>query len=449
MGIRENLTAGRLAAFTCPEGKAQAFLWDKQQATLALRVTAAGSRAFVFQSRLQTGESVRLTIGEPLGEDGRGNWTIPAARAEARRLQGLIDQGKDPRIERAATVADHTAKREAVRAERQRAEVTGLDAWTTYCAERRPHWSERNHADHLAFTREGGADRKRAAGKKTVPGPLRRLLARPLAEIDAEAVQGWVETESKTRPARAALGFRLLRAFVNWCAEHPEFRGIVRADACTGKRTREKLARPRARSDALQREQLAAWFAEVRRDPNPAASAYLQCLLLLGCRREELAALRWADCDFEWRAARIADKVEASRTIPLPPYAAHLLQSLPKRPGNPFVFSSASSAEGRLRDARGNHTRALARAGLPHVSQHGLRRSFGTLAEWVECPVGVVAQIQGHKPSAVAEKHYRVRPLDLLRLWHDRIERFILAEAGIEFQPAEKARAPLRVVAAA
>lgn len=449
MGTRENLTAGRVAGFACPPGKAQAFLWDTKTAGLALRVTAAGARAYVFQSRLQGGASVRVTIGEPLGEDGRGTWSIPDARAEARRLQALIDKGHDPRIERAATVADHAAKREAQRAERQRAEVTGLAAWETYCAERRPHWSDRNHADHLAFVREGGADRKRAAGKKTVPGPLRRLLAQPLAELGAEAVQAWVESETKTRPVRAALGFRLLRAFVNWCREHPEYRGIVQADACAGKRTREKVARPRARSDALQREQLAAWFAEVRRDPNPAASAYLQCLLLLGCRREELAALQWGDCDFEWRAARIADKVEASRTIPLPPYVAHLLRNLPRRPGNPFVFSSPVGAEGRLRDARGNHTRALARAGLPHVSLHGLRRSFGTLAEWVEAPVGVVAQIQGHRPSAIAEKHYRVRPLDLLRLWHDRIERFILTEAGISFEPPKEARPPLRVVAAA
>jgi integrase len=78
------------------------------------------------------------------------------------------------------------------------------------------------------------------------------------------------------------------------------------------------------------------------------------------------------------------------------------------------------------------HTRAINAAGLPHVSLHGLRRSFGTLAEWVECPAGVVAQIQGHKPSAIAEKHYRRRPLDLLRMWHSKIEAFILEQAGIE-----------------
>lgn len=53
-------------------------------------------------------------------------------------------------------------------------------------------------------------------------------------------------------------------------------------------------------------------------------------------------------------------------------------------------------------------------------------------------PVGVVAQIMGHKQSATAEKHYTVRPLDLLRLWHSRYESWLLEQAGIE-QPKEGA----------
>ena len=46
-------------------------------------------------------------------------------------------------------------------------------------------------------------------------------------------------------------------------------------------------------------------------------------------------------------------------------------------------------------------------------------------------PVGIVAQIMGHEPSATAEKHYTDRPIDLLRMWHTKIEKFILDEAGI------------------
>lgn len=71
------------------------------------------------------------------------------------------------------------------------------------------------------------------------------------------------------------------------------------------------------------------------------------------------------------------------------------------------------------------------------MTLQGLRRSFGTLAEWLEVPAGVVAQIQGHKPSALAEKHYRRRPLDLLRQWHTRIEAWMLEQAGIEFDSTQ------------
>lgn len=123
---------------------------------------------------------------------------------------------------------------------------------------------------------------------------------------------------------------------------------------------------------------------------------------------------------------------------------AHLLAALPKR--NKWVFSNANAKDGRIVEPRYAHTDALKKAGLPHVSLHGLRRSFGTLCEWVEVPSGISAQIMGHKPSALAEKHYRRRPLDLLRKWHGQIEAWILEQAGISFEPIASA---LRVVTTA
>ena len=72
-----------------------------------------------------------------------------------------------------------------------------------------------------------------------------------------------------------------------------------------------------------------------------------------------------------------------------------------------------------------------AAAGVQGLTLHGLRRSFRSLSEWLDVPVGVVAQIMGHKPSATAEKHYTVRPLDLLRVHHERIETWILDQAAL------------------
>jgi integrase len=191
-------------------------------------------------------------------------------------------------------------------------------------------------------------------------------------------------------------------------------------------------------------------FEAVLRIKNPVISAYLQTLLLTGARREELASLTWAGLDFQWKSMTIHDKVDGERTIPVTPYVASLLAPLPRRKDKkgkplPWVFSSPTAADGKLAEPRIQHVKALQAAGLPHVSLHGLRRSFGSLSEWVECPVGIVAQIMGHKPSALAEKHYRERPLDLLRMWHTKIEAWMLEQAGIE-QPTDT-ETGLRLVA--
>ena len=82
---------------------------------------------------------------------------------------------------------------------------------------------------------------------------------------------------------------------------------------------------------------------------------------------------------------------------------------------------------------RSHHNCACAVAGISGLTLHGLRRSFKSLTEWLEIPAGVVAQLMGHKPSATAEKHYTVRPLDLLRVHHEKIEAWILDQAKVTF----------------
>ena len=84
--------------------------------------------------------------------------------------------------------------------------------------------------------------------------------------------------------------------------------------------------------------------------------------------------------------------------------------------------------------------------GRERPTSHRLRRSFARETEWLENPAGVVAQIQGHKPSATAEKHDKRRPSDLLRLHHERIEAWILEHAGIEFTPFAEDKPASRLV---
>ncbi len=283
---------------------------------------------------------------------------------------------------------------------------------------------------------------KRRGGILSTAGPLAALMPAKLATLTAGGLEAWLKEETAKRPTTTAKAYRVFRAFVNWCAEQAEYSGLVNPDTLLTRTVREEVAAPKAKSDCLEREQLRPWFDAVRQHTNHVIPAYLQALLLTGTRREELATLTWENVDFRWKKLTIKDKVEGERVIPLTPYVSVLLATLPRR--NEWVFSSQISASGRLMEPSIFHRKAVASAGLPHISLHGLRRSFGTLSEWCELPAGVVAQVMGHKPSATAEKHYRRRPLDLLRVWHTKLEAWILEQAGIEFDA--KQEPGLRVV---
>ncbi len=435
MAKRENFTAGRVADYACEQGKQQSFFWDAKTPGLALRVTAAGAKSYIFETRLH-GKTLRVTIGDVR------TWEIAKAQAEATRLKSMTDQGIDPR----QVAAAQRAKLEADSIEQQRQDATVGEAWMVYIEARSHRWSDRHLADHRNLMQEEQIKEQNGKAKTLKAAALSSLADVPLSELTALRVASWLKMEAAHRPTQAALAYRLLRAFLNWCNDRAEYTGLASPDACSSKSSRDNLPKKQAKTDCLQREQLKPWFENVRKIPNPVINAYLQSLLLTGARREELAWVKWEDVDFQWLSIAIHDKVEGERTIPLTPYVAYLLASLPRR--NQWVFSSPTAESGRLQEPAIAHRKAVVNAGLPVVTLHGLRRTFGTLSEWVEMPTGIAAQIMGHKPSATAEKHYRHRPLDLLRMWHVKIESWILEQAGIEFDPMQ-VRPGLRVVSAA
>jgi len=325
--------------------------------------------------------------------------------------------------------------------EGQKEPIIGLEVWYEYMKFKstkvRKPWSERTVLDHERLVCKGGRlkkrGRKRGEPKKTMKGELYDLLRNPLDKIDVNLVRQWLD-DNGYRPGRVVFAFARLRAFLNWCAKQDMYKHLVHTDACKRNNDFVPESRP-AQGQGLQREQLKVWFEQVQKIENEVFSVYLQVLLLTGARRQEIATLKWADVDLQWESIRIADKVTGYRTIPLTAYTKHLIKKLPKR--NAYVFSSPRSKYGYIRDPRRAHIKALEAANLPHMTLHDLRRSFGTLAEWLEIPVGIVAQIMGHKPSALVERHYRRRPLDMLRMWHTEIEKWILKEAQISFYEDE------------
>ena len=428
-------TAGRVAGFKCPAGKTQAFLWDATAPGLGLRATPAGKPAYVFQGEFQQ-KTIRITIGSP------DAWSIPQAQDKARELQRQIDGGHDPRDLKRDVLAAAAEKMAAAAAQA----VTVGDVWPRYLEEGKPKRKEafkpRYRADLEAMAAPGGEKKKRGEGN-TRPGPLYPLLALALSQVNEDTLKSWFDREALAGKHQAARALMMFRGFMRWCSAKPGYRALIDRDAGKAAAIVEGLPSNTRRTDALEAAQVPGWWTGVEQLNNRAASVYLRALLLTGARREEMAALKWADVDFQWRKLTIADKVEVTRIIPLTPYLAQQLATLPRI--NEFVFASTGKA-GRIADTRASHAKALQSAGIESLTIHGLRRSFSLLGESAGAPAGAIAQVMGHKPSATAEG-YRPRSVDALRPYLAQIEAHILEHAGIVFD-AKAAPGALRVVAA-
>jgi len=462
---RINFTAGRVSNFICPADKSQVFMWDSDVPGLGLRVTKAGAAAYVYQYRIHD-KSARVTIGS------RDAWDIKQVRNEARRLAVLVDSGTDPRQDREDKAEAHAAKQAAKVIKTQEAirqAVTLGELWPRYIEDRRPHWGELHLKDHQAAMQASGVNPQ--TQRAVTAGGLWPLHDIPLNQLTQSTLKTWLISEKASRPTVTARNFRLLRAFLRWCDEQeaegdiPDLRGLI-PDNALGKKTKENVPKVTKKKDRLERDDLGAWFESVGAIESAGIRHYLAVLLLTGARRTEILELQWEHVNFRRRLLTIRDKAasrggqDGRRIIPMTPYIESVLKELERmnkqsptirhlrnmdargeqwKP-SAWVFSSLTSSNGRLQEPRIAHNRAVEEAGLPHLTLHGLRRTFAVMAEAAGAPTGAVMQIMGHTINDIHEG-YKPRTIEELRMWHTKIEGWILEQAGIE-QPAVIEAAP-------
>jgi len=433
-GNKIKLTPVRIQAAACDPGKSYIELWDTEAAGLGLRVTAKGAKSYFFQYRID-GKAARITIG------ATGTWVIGDARKEATKLKVLVDQGMDPRDERRSK----TKEREARKAKEKDEALTLRELWDDYLQEHQSGWSAPHLRDHHAVMREPGLPRERAKVKETIAGPLWSLANERVVDIPHK-VEPWLKRETDKRPTLARKAYVLLKTCLSW-------HGIdmkAELDGKTQKNIKKTLPKPQTKNDVLEASQLVAWWAEVGR-LGFVSGTFLKVLLLIGCRVSELAGLKWLDVDLVWNRLTLKNKdasgQEPTRTIPLTPHVRQLLLELRDR-GDRVDVERAAEREKRgiqvnvdqelvFRAIRGHggpsnigkdHARAAKAAGVGHITQHGLRRSFITLAEEAGIPSGAAAQICGHKPSALVERNYKRRSQDVLLTYATQYESFILSK---------------------
>ena len=414
------------------EGTKQTLYWDTEQKGLGLRVTRS-KKAFIYEQRLH-GKTIRLSYKNELDLDLARTWATEQ-RAE-------FNKGNDPRdiLKQKEIQGDERKAKAKIQADREK--VLVKDAWNDYIEYQKSlmplkglakgkKWGDRHLQDHLNMTQQGGTPHKRGS-KVAVQGVLYPLLQLKLAEVAPAVLKDWLNKERVTRANSARQGYQMFRTFWNWCAKDEGYKAIVNPLAVADDGLLRILPTKKSKKDGdvLRANYVKDWFAGVQKISNKVISAYLQCLLITGARRGELVVLKWDDVDFKAKTLWLKDKVSGEgRYIPLNRYMEQLIDSLPRR--NEFVFSSLKAKKGFITEPRIAHNKALAIAGIPHLTIHGLRRSMSSLFVWADQPDGAAGRIQGHKPQTVRDKHYLEIPVELLARWHDRYVDWLLKEAGI------------------
>jgi len=181
-----------------------------------MRITKNEAKAYVFQARLY-GKTLRTTIGSPKV------WSIKQARAEARRLGVLVNQGIDPRIEASKLKEDFLA--------RFRVGEPALDAWLIYLDEEKIHWSKRYFWEHQELSRDGGelitkGLRKNQNSIKEI-GFLRPILDLPFTLINQNVITNWVRREVASRPTKTHLAITMFRAFIKWASNNSNYSHLI------------------------------------------------------------------------------------------------------------------------------------------------------------------------------------------------------------------------------
>ena len=159
---------------------------------------------------------------------------------------------------------------------------------------------------------------------------------------------------------------------------------------------------------------------------------------LTGCRRNEIAALRWSEIDFDQGLLILADSKTGKSIRPLGAPALVLLAGLPREAGSDFVFPS-ERGDSHYQGTKKVWPEAIRRAGLTGVTPHTLRHTLGSTATSTGEALALTGAILGHANhrSTVIYAHVQNDPS---RRAADRVSRKIAA--ALEGKAGARANRP-------
>lgn len=356
--VAEKITDKLAKELEAPE-RGNRITYDTDIKGFGLRVTAAGARSFILNYRNETGRERRYTIGT------YPDWTVLAARTEAKELKKRIDRGEDPM----------GARHEA------RTALTVRDLTDRYAEL------------HMPKKRPSSQAEDRAMIAKTI---LPRLGALKVVQVEHEDIQR-LHHALKGTPYRAnrivALLSKMFSLAVKWkMREDNPAKGIERYAESTRKRY-------------LSQQEIARLTAALSAYPGQTAANAIRLLLLTGARRGEALSATWDQFDLEvgiWTKLGSHTKQKTEHRIPLSAPALQLLSEMKATAKGEHVFPGRKPG-GALAEINKAWNRIRTEADLADVRLHDLRHTYASILASGGISLPMIGALLGHtQPQTTA-----------------------------------------------
>lgn len=366
-------------------GDGPLYYFDTELPGFFLRVMPTGAKTWGVQYRAGSGRGApkrRVVIA------AFGKLTPDEARAAARKLLADVAHGQDPASQKAAkakemtltALIDHYADEGCFVQRGIRQGEPMKERTKAYTLARLRHHAvpllgkkrvtEIGAGDIERFVRDVGAG-KTAKDERT--GPRTRIIVKG----------GDGAARKVVRDLSAVFSFAVRR-------------GIMPANPCDTAAVR-KTDNKRDRFLTLgEVKRLGEAFDALEAaGTNPKALNIARLWALTGCRRDEIAGLRWTEVDFNRGLLVLADSKTGKSIRPLGAAASAILATIAPDPDSPYVFP-AESGDGHYQGTKGVWPKVVEKAKLPGVTPHTLRHTMGSIAVSTGEALALTGAILGH-----------------------------------------------------